>query len=129
MIGSNALSCSCPASAAKVTVTSLPMTSNAIWFTTSGITGFTLPGMMREPACIGGRLISPKPARGPDRQQPQVVADLRQLDRDALQHARELHERAAVLRRLDEIGRGDERNAGDLAQAPAHDARRSRDAR
>ena len=27
MIGSKALSCSCPASAAKVTVTSLPMTS------------------------------------------------------------------------------------------------------
>jgi hypothetical protein len=32
-------------------VTSLPITSKAIWFTTSGITGLTLPGMMDEPAC------------------------------------------------------------------------------
>ena len=48
-----------------MTVTSLPITSNAIWLTTSGMTGLTLPGMMLEPACIGGRLISPSPARGP----------------------------------------------------------------
>ena len=66
MIGSKALSCSCPASAAKLTVTSLPITSNATWLTTSGITGLTLPGMIDEPACIGGRLISPRPARGPE---------------------------------------------------------------
>ena len=65
MIGSKAFSCSWPASAAKLTVTSLPITSNAIWLTTSGMTGFTFPGMMLEPACIGGRLISPRPARGP----------------------------------------------------------------
>ncbi len=42
MIGSNALSCSWPPSAAIVTVVSAPTTANAIWFTTSGITGFTL---------------------------------------------------------------------------------------
>ena len=66
MIGSKALSCSCPASAAMVTVRSLPITSKATWLTTSGMTGFTLPGMMLEPACTGGRLISPKPARGPE---------------------------------------------------------------
>ena len=33
---------------------------------TSGITGFTLPGMIDEPGCIAGRLISPNPARGPE---------------------------------------------------------------
>ena len=66
MIGSNALSCNCPASAAIVTVRSLPITAKATWLTTSGITGLTLPGMMLDPACIGGRLISPKPARGPE---------------------------------------------------------------
>ena len=66
MIGSNALSCSCPASAAMVIVTSLPITSNATWLTTSGITGLIFPGMIDEPACTGGRLISPRPARGPD---------------------------------------------------------------
>src|SRR5271157_5159261 len=36
------------------------------WFTTSGITGLTLPGMMLEPGCLGGRLISLRPARGPE---------------------------------------------------------------
>ena len=66
MIGSKALSWSCPASAAMVTVRSLPMTSKATWLTTSGMTGLTLPGMMLEPACTAGRLISLKPARGPE---------------------------------------------------------------
>ncbi len=66
MIGSNALSWSCPASAAMVMVTSLPITSKATWLTTSGTTGLTLPGMIDEPACTGGRLISPRPARGPE---------------------------------------------------------------
>ena len=41
------------------------MTLKQIWFTTSGITGFTLPGMILEPGCIGGRLISLRPHRGP----------------------------------------------------------------
>ena len=36
------------------------------WFTTSGITGLTLPGMMEEPGCIGGRSISFRPQRGPE---------------------------------------------------------------
>ena len=48
-----------------VIVTSAPMTAKAIWFTTSGITGFTLPGMIDDPACRGGRRISAKPACGP----------------------------------------------------------------
>ena len=34
--------------------------------TTSGITGFTLPGMIDEPGCLAGRLISRRPQRGPD---------------------------------------------------------------
>src|SRR5678816_1501808 len=35
-------------------------------FITSGTTGLTLPGMMDDPGWIGGRLISARPARGPD---------------------------------------------------------------
>ncbi len=66
MMGSIALSSSCAASTAIVTVRSLPITLNAIWLTTSGMTGLTLPGMMVEPGCMGGRLISLKPVRGPD---------------------------------------------------------------
>ena len=32
----------------------------------SGSTGFTLPGIIDEPGCIRGRLISLRPARGPE---------------------------------------------------------------
>ncbi len=64
--GSMTFNCSCPAEAASVTVRSRPITRNAVWFTTSGITGFTLPGMIEEPGCFCGRLISLKPQRGPD---------------------------------------------------------------
>ena len=39
MIGSKAFSCSCPASAAMVIVTSLPITSKAIWFPLPGSPG------------------------------------------------------------------------------------------
>jgi hypothetical protein len=66
MMGSMTFSWSCPASDAMVMVRSLPMTWNATWFTTSGITGLTLPGMMDEPGCMAGRLISLIPHRGPD---------------------------------------------------------------
>ena len=64
--GSNTLSWSWPASAAIVTVRSLPMTRKQTMLTTSGITGLTLPGMIDEPGCLAGRLISRRPQRGPD---------------------------------------------------------------
>ena len=66
MTGSITLSCSWPAEAASVTVRSSPITRNPVWFTTSGITGLTLPGMIDEPGCICGRLISLNPQRGPE---------------------------------------------------------------
>ena len=64
--GSNTLSWSCPPSAAIVTVRSLPITRKQTMLTTSGITGLTLPGMIEEPGCFAGRLISRRPQRGPD---------------------------------------------------------------
>src|SRR5699024_11823517 len=48
------------------TVWSLPKTLKHTWLTTSGITGLTLPGIIEEPAWRGGKLISPRPARGPE---------------------------------------------------------------
>ena len=66
MIGSKAFNSSCPASAAIVMVISFPIMLNATWFTTSGITGLIFPGIMEEPFCLAGRLISPKPVLGPD---------------------------------------------------------------
>ena len=47
-------------------VRSLPITRKQTMFTTSGMTGLTLPGMIEEPGCLGGRLISRRPQRGPD---------------------------------------------------------------
>src|SRR5256885_1095415 len=40
------------------------MMSKQTWFTISGITGFTLPGMMEEPGCIAGRRIDACADRG-----------------------------------------------------------------
>ena len=64
--GSITFSCSCPASEAMVTVVSLPMTLKQTWLTTSGTTGLTFAGIIEEPACSSGRLISLRPARGPE---------------------------------------------------------------
>jgi len=58
---------------------------------------------MLEPDCTAGRLISLNPERGPEESKPQIVADLRQFQRGALEHPRHLNERADVLRGLDEI--------------------------
>ena len=46
-------------------VVSLPITCAATIATASGITGFTLPGIILLPACNAGKLISPSPASGP----------------------------------------------------------------
>ena len=42
------------------------MTCAATWQTDSGITGFTLPGMIELPGCTSGSSISPIPPRGPE---------------------------------------------------------------
>ena len=66
MTGSKALSSNCPASTAIVTVVSLPQTAKATWLTTSGITGLIFPGIIEDPACLTGKLISPIPVCGPE---------------------------------------------------------------
>lgn len=65
----------------------------------------------------------PEPRLRPRRQQPQVVADLRELDGAALERRGERHEDARVARRLDEVARGHERVARDGAEVPAHGGR------
>ncbi len=55
-----------PFIAAIAIVASCPITSAATWFTASGITGFTLPGMMLEPGWVAGSSISLSPVRGPE---------------------------------------------------------------
>ena len=48
--GRNGFSSKLPDAQAIAIVASWPITSIATWLTASGITGFTLPGMMDEPA-------------------------------------------------------------------------------
>ena len=55
----------CPAWAAKARVASWPRTWKQTMSRHSAMTGFTLPGMIEEPGCMGGRRISPKPVAGP----------------------------------------------------------------
>ena len=49
-----------------VIAVSLPITWAPTWVTTSGMTGFTLPGMIELPGWSAGRMISASPARGPE---------------------------------------------------------------
>ena len=48
-----------------MTATWCPITWAPTWITASQITGFTLPGMMLEPGCTAGSVISLSPQRGP----------------------------------------------------------------
>ena len=84
------------------------------------MTGLTLPGMIDEPFWSSGRRISPRPARGPEPIQREVVGDLGQRDRDDLERAGELDERVAAALRLEGVlGRAD-LEAGLLGQPRAH---------
>ncbi len=56
---------SCPAWAASATAASLPTTWKQTMSSISAITGLTLPGMIDEPGCTGGSVISAIPVRGP----------------------------------------------------------------
>src|SRR5262245_9662994 len=55
------------------------MTRKATQLTTSGTTGLTLPGMIDEPGWIAGRLISARPARGPEVSRMRSLAILESL--------------------------------------------------
>ena len=120
MIGSNAFSCSWPASAAIVTVTSCPTTANAIWFTTSGITGLTLPGMIDDPAWRGGSTISPKPACGPEDSSRRSLQIFDSFTAARFSTPGHLHEDAGVARRLDQVARGDVLLAEQVGEVRLH---------
>ena len=64
--GSMAFNSICAASPLMVTQKSLPITLKHTWLITSGITGFTLPGIIEEPGWRAGRAISSRPQRGPE---------------------------------------------------------------
>ena len=65
MTGIITLSSSCPCSDAIATVVSRPITWKQTWLTISGMDGLILPGMIDDPGCTAGNLISSIPVRGP----------------------------------------------------------------
>ena len=66
MTGIATLSSNAPEAPAHAIVASLPMTLAHTMRTASGMTGFTLPGMMDDPGCKSGMLISAIPVFGPE---------------------------------------------------------------
>jgi hypothetical protein len=102
-IGSAMFNSSSLASQAREIATSAPMIWKQTWLTTSGITGFTLPGMMEEPGCIGARWSSYNLQRGPDESQRKIVADFGELHCGSFHHAAHQRELAGILRSLDQI--------------------------
>ena len=64
--GMATLSSNEPLAPAQLTVESLPTTRAQTINTASGITGFTFPGIIDEPGCKSGILISASPVFGPE---------------------------------------------------------------
>ncbi len=64
--GTKTLSSKWPCMPPTVIAVSLPITWAATWVMTSGMTGFTLPGMIELPFWSSGSAISARPARGPE---------------------------------------------------------------
>src|SRR5690606_7683868 len=59
----------------------------------------------------------------PGGQEPKVIADLGQLDRDALENRGNLYERTGILRRLDEVRGRDQVQPGDGSESLPHGIR------
>ena len=90
--------------------------------TASGITGFTLPGMMLLPGCSAGSAISPSPASGPLFIQRRSLAIFISATASVLQLAGQLDRRVLRGERL-EVVRGrsqiEPRSARDSSAAHA----------
>ena len=76
------------------------------------MTGLTLPGMIDEPGCIGGRLISLSPQRGPDESQRRSLQILEICTAARFIVAGHLGEGAGVLGGFDQVRRLRQRQAG-----------------
>ena len=81
-----------------------PITWKQTWFTISGIDGLILPGMIDDPGCTAGSLISSMPVRGPMTMRRRSLAILlrsiastRSVRAEAGHVAHALHELNAIL--------------------------------
>ncbi len=103
MTGSITFNWKLPDWPAIVIVASLPMTCAATIATASGITGFTLPGMMLLPGCSAGSEISAEACERSAVHPAQVVRDLEQAHGGGLQDPRHLDRRVLRAHRLEEV--------------------------
>ena len=107
----------------------LPMTCAATMVTASHWVGFTLPGMIEEPGSFSGRRSSPKPERGPEPKQPNVVGDLEQRHGDRVERAVGEHIGVVARERLELVRRGDEGQLGHLGDLAGEQLGKLRDGR
>ena len=108
---------------------SLPITWAHTWVTASGITGFTLPGMIELPGCRSGRRISASPVFGPDAIQRRSLAILIERHREHAQVARQPDQLVAGALGGEVVGRLRQRQAhvaGELGGDGGAEARPAR---
>ena len=102
--GTKTLSSKWPCMPPIVIAVSLPITCAATCVTTSGMTGFTLPGMIELPFWSSGSADLGEPGARAGAHEADVVRDLRQRDGDHLERARRLDDPVARRLRLEGIG-------------------------
>ncbi len=127
--GRYTLSSKLPCEPAKAMAASLPMTWAHTWVTASGITGFTLPGMIELPGCRSGRRISASPVLGPAAHPAEVVGDLDERHGEHPQVAREPDQLVAGALGGEVVGRLRQRAGPCRRRTGRRPLRRSRPAR
>ncbi len=100
------------------------MTCAATMATASGITGFTLPGMMLLPGCSAGSCELGETRERPAVHPAQVVGDLHERDRQRAQLAGEFHRRILRAHGREVVRRQRERKPGGRAQLFDEQSRR-----
>ena len=125
MTGIMTLSSKFPAAPPNATAASLPMTCVQTWQTASQMTGLTLPGMIDEPGCRSGILISPSPVRGPEpisRRSLQILYRLTAIVRGHAACRDQAVPRAGCLEMVGRLGERQPHVAGQVADDGGREA-------
>ena len=117
----NTFSSKWPCIAPTVIAASFPITWADTCVTTSGMTGFTLPGMIELPFWSSGSRISARPARGPEPMSRRSFAIFVSETATVFSAPRRLDERVARRLRLERVGgRRDRRGRSRPSEPLAH---------
>ena len=98
----------------------LPNTCTQTMVSASHWVGLTLPGMIDEPGSFSGSASSPRPERGPEPSRRMSLAILNSAAAAALIAPWREHHGVVRGQRLELVGRGDERQAGDRGDPLGH---------